>query len=84
MATMTNEAARAAWQRADDERAFWLQHQQQYLEQYPDQFVAVKDGTVVATGANLDQLLARLEGRGLEPTQVWLRYFDAHPTSTFF
>jgi Family of unknown function (DUF5678) len=84
MVTISREAADAAWRRADEERAFWQAHQREFLERYPDQFVAVKDGAVVAIGADLDELLAGLERRELEPVDVWLHFFNAHPTSTFF
>ena len=82
--TMSREAATAAWHRSDEEREFWLAHRQEYLKKYPDQFVAVKDSVVVATGTNLGELLAELKKRGLKPTDVWVRHFNPHPSSTFF
>ncbi len=82
--TMSREAATAAWRRADDERAFWQAHHQEFLERYPDQFVAVKDQAVVAIGADLDELLSGLERQGLESGDVWVQFFNAHPNSTFF
>lgn len=77
-------AAVAAWHRADEERAFWRARQQEFLGRYPDQFVAVRDGDVVAVGADLSELLSGLEHQGLEPGDVWVRFFNAHPSSTFF
>lgn len=84
MVIMTREAAAAAWRRASEERAFWSAHRQEFLNRFPDQFVAVKNGDVVATGTNLDEIVARLAERGLEPTEVWLHYFNSHPGSSFF
>jgi len=84
MVTLDNEAATAAWRRADEERMFWQDHYRELLQQYPDQFVAVKDGKPIATGADLSEMLSELERLGLEPSEVWLRYLNAHPASTFF
>ena len=84
MVTMSNDAADAVWRRADEERAFWQNHYREFLQKYPDQFAAVKDGKVIATGADLSEILSELERQGLEPSEVWLRYLNAHPASTFF
>lgn len=84
MVTMTNEAARAAWEGAQRERQFWQLHQDEYLAKYPNQFVAVADGEVIATAPTLEEILALLEQEGREPTDVWLRFFNASRDTTFF
>jgi hypothetical protein len=71
--------AQAAWEAADAERRFWEAHYTEYLEQYPEQFVAVKDGAVVANSPDLMKLLHLLQRRGLAPTQVWIRLFSVDP-----
>jgi hypothetical protein len=65
-----------AWERAAAEREFWREHHQQYLEQYPEQFVAVHDGAVVAD-SDLEQILRILEKKRLEPGRVWVRFITA-------
>ena len=71
--------AHDAWEAAEVEEAFWREHHGQYLEQYPDQFVAVSEGEVVATDSNLQQLMRILEARRLDPRRVWVRFVTADP-----
>ena len=78
-ATPSQEGVRAAWQAADAEEAFWRQHYGSYLEQHPDQFVAVHEGKVVATDSDLGQLLRILEAKRLDPRRVWVRFVTADP-----
>jgi hypothetical protein len=61
------------------EQAFWTAHYDEFLSKYPDRFVAVLDGEVVATSAHLQELELLLRERGLKPTDVWTEYFDADP-----
>ena len=66
-----------AWEAAEAEDTFWREHYSRLLVQYPDQFVAVRDGHVVATSTDLQQLLRSLDERRLEPQQVWARFVTA-------
>jgi len=66
---------RDAWQEAERERAFWQEHHEAFLRQYTDQFVAVKDGGVVATSYDLRDLLSRLKAQGLDPRTTWMHFF---------
>ena len=66
-----------AWEAAEVEDAFWRDHYSRFLEQFPDQFVAVHDSQVVATSPDLQELLRQLDGRRLEPRQVWVRFVTA-------
>lgn len=84
MTALTKEAAAVAWRRAEEERRFWEVHRGTYLELYPNQFVAAKNGAVVATGETLDAVIGGLQRQGLEPTDVWLEYINALPGSTLF
>ncbi|OAI43762.1 hypothetical protein AYO38_02505 [bacterium SCGC AG-212-C10] len=43
--------------RAKEVNAWWDAHYSELLEQYPEQFVAVRDGVVVATNADLVVLI---------------------------
>jgi hypothetical protein len=78
----TNKAAEA-WSRADEERAFWRDHQGDYMEKYPNEFIALRDGQVVAYESSLDDLVAELTKQGLESTDVRIRYINACPGSSF-
>ena len=69
----------AAWQAAAAEQAFWETHYGELLERYPDQFVAVSDGVVIATNPDLQQLIQDLEHRGIEPRRIWVRFVTADP-----
>ena len=76
---MTLEEVRAAMQRAQEERDFWEAHYSEYVEKYPDQFVAVHNGEVVATSKDLQGLVLRLKERGLKPTDVRAEFITATP-----
>jgi hypothetical protein len=60
------ESARAAWASADEEAAFWRDKYDSLLMRFPDQFVAVANGTVVATSTDLADLVAALARQGLD------------------
>ena len=81
VSTSREERIRASFTEAEQEAAFWREHYDTYLTQYPDQFVAVRraDRRVVAASANLDFLLGFIAGRGLEVQQVWLKFIAATP-----
>ena len=79
MTQLTTETARALWKEAEQETAFWLDHQHEYLVRYPDQFVAVHNGSVVAADHDLRVVIDRLTNLGVEYREVWLRYMDTHP-----
>ncbi len=68
------DKAATAWKEADREQAFWEQHYGEYLERYPEQFVAVHDGVVVGTGVDLPLLVRILEEKGYDLRTVWLRF----------
>ena len=75
MGTPTLAIDEAAWREAERERAFWQEHHDEFLKKYTDQFVAVKDGTVVATSYDLRDLLALLREKGLDPKETWIHFF---------
>jgi hypothetical protein len=66
-----------AWKDAEARRAFWNKHYERFLKEYPDQFVAVRDGEIVATSPRLVELADQLEARGLAPTDVWIEFFHS-------
>jgi hypothetical protein len=73
------EEARKAWEAAELEQGFWREHYGELVQQYPDQFVAVRDGHVVAANPDLQQLFRSLKHQGIRPTQVWLRFLATDP-----
>ena len=73
------EGVHEAWAAADAEDAFWSEHYRQILDRYPDQFVAVHEGAVVATAPGLRQLLHALNEKALVRRQVWVKYVTADP-----
>lgn len=46
---------------------YWEQHHQELIQKYPEMFVAVKDGKVVAANSDLALLVYDLRDRGLDP-----------------
>lgn len=68
-----------AWKKADEEQAFWSAHHAQLLERFPDQFVAVAGGAVVAAGPDLPQVIQLIESKGLELAGVWIRFIMTNP-----
>ncbi len=66
---------------AEEEAAFWKAHHEEFLAKYPEQFVAVRDGTVVGVAPDLYQLIARLAVAGIEPPMVWVRFITEHPSN---
>src|SRR4051794_20581731 len=81
VSTPSEESIRAALAEAEKERAFWREHYDALVPQYPDQFVAVlrETGQVVATSADLMYLLGVIEGKGLTVRQVWVEFMAATP-----
>ena len=77
--TPSLEEAREALDAAEREQGFWRDHYSRLLQQYPDQFVAVRDGAVVATNPDLQRLLESLEHQSIEPTAVWVRFLATDP-----
>ena len=63
------------WKDADREDAFWQTHYGEFLVKYPDQFVAVRDGRVVATAYDLRDVLAAVRAQGFDPTDTWIHHF---------
>ena len=77
----SEESIRAAMAEAEKESAFWREHYDTYLTQYPDQFVAVNrtDDQVVVTSPDLMDLLRVIERKGLMVQQVWVQFMAATP-----
>jgi hypothetical protein len=70
-----------SWRKAKVEQEFWQEHQQEFREKYPDQFVAVADGQVVLTSPDLQQLIFGLREQGRDVHDVWIRYIYKDPST---
>jgi hypothetical protein len=73
------EGARRAFDEAEAQDAFWEAHILELMEKYPDQFVAVRDGVVVATSPDLLVLLDALKAKGLGARDACVRYMETNP-----
>jgi hypothetical protein len=73
------ETLRDAWREAEAEQAYWRDHHDEFLAKFPDQFVVVHGGQVVATDADLQQVILALQAKGLDPRHVWLRFMTSDP-----
>jgi hypothetical protein len=68
------------WRQAELRRAFWATHLDDLRRRYPDQFVAVSDGAVVAAAPTLQALDERLAVRGLTDRRaVWVQFIEVTP-----
>jgi hypothetical protein len=70
------EQADEARREAEAKDAFFQEHWQEFLQKYPDHFVAVLDEQVIAHAPDLVELIDVLEKRGLKPTDIWMRFVD--------
>jgi hypothetical protein len=70
----------AAWQHADERRVFRDAHHAKFVEAYPDQFVAVDHGEVIAHDADLLSLVQQLRATGHDLRAVWIEFMatDRH------
>jgi hypothetical protein len=72
-----DEGMARRFQRARDERDYWDRHHSKLLAQYPDEWVAVHDGRVIAHAQHVWDLLQRLERQGIDPRDSWMTYLNA-------
>ncbi len=77
----TKAAILEAFRQGDIEDAYWAEHYQELVKQYPGQFVAAdrETGTVVAVDPHLDPLHEKLESQGIALDRVWVRYLRVYP-----
>lgn len=81
MTVSAKEKARMtrAWRRFDAEAKALDEHYQEWVKAYPDQFVAVYNGEMVAASPDLETVLRTLAKQGLRPTQVLIRFLAKEP-----
>lgn len=54
--------------------AYYERHREELLEQYPEQWVAIFKEQVVGAAPEFDQLLDRLQGRGIPVGQALVEH----------
>ena len=61
---------------------FWAEHIEAFREKYPDRFVAVRDGKVVADDPDLVMLVYRLRDIGLDArADVAIEFVGSEPAN---
>jgi hypothetical protein len=63
------------------EAMFWQESYERLRHEYPNLWVAVKDGEVIDTDTHQWPLLQRLRAAGLEWPQVWTSFVPREPMS---
>jgi hypothetical protein len=70
-----------AWQAL--ERKFWSDHWEEYIATYGPGFIAVRNGEVILSDAELCSFSDRLEEMGIIPSKdVWVEYVS-HDSETW-
>jgi hypothetical protein len=64
---------------AEVEQAFWDEHYRDFVARYAEQFVAAKDGEVVAVARDLTQLILMLSAKNIDVRDTWVRYITDNP-----
>lgn len=78
LAHMDERPERAARSLADfqrSEQAFSARHPR-LVDAYPEQWVAVSDGVVVAHGEHLDEVVGEAERRGYNRSDIIVRFIE--------
>jgi hypothetical protein len=60
-------------------RHWWSEHRAEMLRLYPDQFVAMLDGRVVAAASELLELISKVESQSLRMRDVKTKYIETDP-----
>lgn len=79
MISPDDDRVAAGFQHAEAEQKFWEKHRDELSQKYPDQFVAVVDGAVIATATDLQQLLYALRTKSVDPPMAWVRFMASRP-----
>ena len=75
----TREEIIAAFAEAKREQAFWQENYHRLAKQYPNQFLAVRDGEIIAVASDPFELADKIRALGFEPPHVWTRFISAEP-----
>ena len=67
------------FRRYEQDRLFLEAHRAQWLEQYPDMFVAVYQEKLVGVASTIDELVAQTRAQGVPPGQSYRAFLDSDP-----
>jgi Family of unknown function (DUF5678) len=74
------EGLRERFDEADRELQWWAEHQAEFVKLYPDQFVAVHNGEVVAVANSIGGLKKKLAAKSLGFDDVKSSFITADPS----
>ena len=74
------EGMRERFREADREVQWWADHQAEFARLYPDQFVAVLNGEVIAVASDLSTLIAALKEKSITIQDVWVSFIETDPS----
>lgn len=74
------EGLRERYDEADREMQWWAEHQAEFVVLYPDQFVAVLDGNVVAVADTIIGLSEKLAEKSLGFRDVISSFITSDPS----
>ena len=63
----------------EKDRLFLEAHREEWLEQYPDMYVAVHLEKLVGAAATPDELAAQLRAKGMHPGDSYWQFLDSDP-----
>ena len=76
--TIPSPAETEAWLKQMEQiREFWAKHYQELRQKYPDQFVAIYEGKVVAVAEDLQNLVQQVEQQGISIPQTDIRFLPS-------
>ena len=58
---------------------FWGEHYDEFARQYPEQFISVYEGRVVAADSDLSRLWSRLDQLGYKPGETSIEFMTKQP-----
>jgi hypothetical protein len=67
----------AIFERMERDRKYYEAHYEQFLEQYPEQWVAILDEQMVGADADFDRLLSALRERGVPTEKALIEWITA-------
>ena len=74
------EGLRERFYERDRELQWWADHQAEFVKLYPDQFVAVVNGNVVAVAADISELKKKLAAMSLGFDDVISSFIRSDPS----
>ncbi len=75
----SNDEIQAMFAEAWRETAFWQENYERLPHEYPDQYVAVRDGEVIAVADDAWGIVAETDKLGLVWPDVWTSFVPREP-----